>query len=108
MKYNIHITEKAEADIVSALDYIEFNLMNRKADDNLLAVAEKEFNTLSESPYTHQVIDDPILKAWGMRFLQIKNYLAFFAIDEESKTVHIIRFLYGKRNWIHILQNTSI
>lgn len=105
MKYNIHITEKAEADINAALDYIEFNLMNPIAAENLLKILEKDISTLADSPYSHRIIDDPVLNAWRVRFLIIKNYMAFFVIDEDSKTVHVIRFLYGRRNWIHILKN---
>ena len=108
MKYDIHVTEKAEADINAALDYIEFKLMNPQAADNLMAVIEKEINTLSESPYAHQIVDDPVLKKWGFRYLLVKSYIAFFVIDEESKTVYVIRFLYGKRNWIRILKSQVI
>ena len=33
----------------------------------------------------------------------IKNYLLFYVVDENSKTVTVIRFLHGRRNWKSIL-----
>ena len=104
MNYTIHITKKAEADIESAADYIEHTLLNPKAADSLLAFAERKINALSCMPQSHQLIDDAVLKALGIRYLLIKNYIAFYTIDADSKTIHIIRFLYNKRNWIHILK----
>lgn len=105
MNYTLHITSKAEADLNSAVNYIEFTLLNPQAADDLLDKVEKEISKLSHMPQIHKLVDDPILNAWGIRFIVINNYMAFFTIDEQSKTVYIVRFLYGKRNWIEILKN---
>ena len=105
MNYTLHVTRKAEADLNSAVNYIEFTLLNPQAADDLLDKVEKEISKLSHMPQIHKLVDDPILNAWGIRFIVINNYMAFFTIDEQSKTVYIVRFLYGKRNWIEILKN---
>ena len=34
----------------------------------------------------------------------VKNYLAFYVIDDEKQIIHMIRFLYGKRDWLPILR----
>lgn len=108
MNYNLHITKKAEADLNAAADYIEFTLLNPQAADDLLDKAEEEISKLSYMPQTRRIVDDPVLKAWGIRFVLVSSYMAFFMIDEQSKTVYIVRFLYGKRNWIEILRSESI
>jgi plasmid stabilization system protein ParE len=108
LNYAIHITSKAERDLNEALDYIEFNLLNPEASDNLLDKTEEKINELSFMPKKYKTVDDPVLSAWGVRLIIISNYLAFYIIDEDSKTVHIIRFLYGKRNWMSILRNEPI
>ena len=105
MNYTLHITRKAEADLNSAVNYIEFTLLNPQAADDLLDKVEKEISKLSHMPQIHKLVDDTILNAWGIRFIVINNYMAFFTIDEQSKTVYIVRFLYCKRNWIEILKN---
>lgn len=38
--------------------------------------------------------------------LIIENYLTFYTIDHESGTIYVIRFLYGKRDWMKILRTS--
>ena len=104
MTYSVHITNKGEQDIIEAADYIEFTLLNPSAADSLLDAAENEIGKLSFMPEKYPIIDDPVLKKWEIRFIPVKNYLAFYVIDEDTHTVHIIRFLHGKRNWKKILR----
>jgi len=49
-------------------------------------------------------VDDPVLAVWGIRFIRVNNYLAFYTIDEDKKVVIIVRFLYQKSNWNTILR----
>lgn len=99
MSYQVHITSTAEHDIMRAADYIEFTLKNPNAADNLLDAA-----TLADLPQKFHLVDDPVLASWGIRFVIINNYLAFYTIDEEKQTVIIVRFLYQKSNWTAILR----
>ena len=102
MSYHLHITSIAERDISQAADYIEFVLKNPKAADNLLDETDQKINALLPFPLEHPVVEDKLLAAWGIRFIQIKNYLAFYVVGENQVTV--IRFLYTKSNWISILK----
>lgn len=102
MNYNLHITKTAERDLTSAADYIEFTLKNPSASDNLLDLAEEKITNIINYPMSRPVVDDPILSAWGIRYIIVDKYLAFYIIYEN--TIYIIRFLYGKRDWISILR----
>ena len=104
MTYEIYITRAAEKDLNSALDYIEYVLLNPQAADDLLENVEKEIQELSDFPEKYALIDDPVLKAWGVRYTVIKNYLAFYVVSEEEYKVFIVRFLSGKRDWTTILK----
>lgn len=104
MNYNIHITRAAERDLNNAADYIEFVLLNPKDADDLLYEAETKISGLSAFPEKFALVDDVILKAWGIRFTLVNNYIAFYVISEEDQTVYIVRFLYVKRDWITILK----
>ena len=103
MNYSINITRSAEQDLNEADDYIEYVLKNPTAADDLLENVFKKISQLESNPFIHSIADDPVLKAWQIRFVAIKNYLAFYTIDEQEGIVYIVRFLYGKRNWIQIL-----
>ena len=104
MSYQVYITSTAEHDIIQAVDYIEFSLKNPTAADNLLDVVAEQIGSLADLPQKFRLVDDPVLASFGIRFVTINNYLTFFTIDEENKTVIIVRFLYQKSNWTSILQ----
>ena len=105
MNYNIHITAAAERDLAGASDHIEFVLKNPKAADDLLNEAEKQISSLSEYPERYKLVDDPVLASWGIRFVIVNGYLAFYTISEETQRVIIVRFVFQKSNWSTILQN---
>ena len=103
MSYQIHITSAAEQDLINATDHIEYVLKNPKAADDLLLEAEKQINNLSNFPEKHKLVDESILSSWGIRFIVINNYLAFYTIDSDKNLVIILRFLFQKSNWSAIL-----
>jgi plasmid stabilization system protein ParE len=104
MNYNIHITAAAERDLLRAADHIEFVLKNPKAADDLLDEAEKQINSLSDFPKKCRLVDDPVLASWGIRFVIVNGYLAFYVISEEEHAVIVVRFLFQKSNWNAILR----
>ena len=103
MSYDIHITNIAQQDIINALDYIETVLRNPKAADVLFNEAESQINSLSDFPERFHLVDDPVLCSWGIRFIIVNNYLAFYTIDDEKNLVIIVRFLYQRSDWNTIL-----
>lgn len=93
-------------DIKSSSDYIEFSLHNPVAADSLLEELDEELDNLEENPFICAVIDDPVLKAAGLRFSIVKNYLLFYTVSIKEKTITIIRFLNGRMNWRSILRQS--
>ena len=63
---------------------------------------------LAEFPHKFEVVSDKLLALWGIRFTIVMNYLAFYTVDDATQTVHIVRFLYGKSNWITILKTDAV
>ena len=59
-------------------------------------VATEKIGELTQMPEKLQLVDDPVLAVWGIRFIRVNNYLAFYTIDEDKKVVIIVRFLYQK------------
>lgn len=104
MKYKILISSRATDDITSALNYIGNTLLNPQAADDLQTKIEHDIRSLASMPKRYPLIDDPLLASWGLRFMMINNYIAFFTVDDDNKTVNIIRFMYGKRNWRRLLE----
>lgn len=103
MKYSIIVEPSAENDLLEALYYIEFTLMNPDAAERLLDLFEEKVSSLEDMPDRFSLPQDPFFIAWNIRYISCSNYLAFYVINENTHTVHIIRFLYNKRNWRTIL-----
>jgi len=104
MSYRIYITSAAERDLNRAADHITFVLKNPKAADDLLDEAEKQINFLSEFPEKFRLVDDPVLSSWGIRFVIVKGYLAFYTISKEESLVTVVRLLFQKSNWNSVLR----
>lgn len=104
MNYSIYITAAAERDLADASDHISSVLKNPKAADDLLDEAEQKINGLSSFPGKFPLASDPLLASWGIRFIQIKNFYAFFVISKDEQRVTVVRFLYRKSNWKFLLK----
>lgn len=105
MSYILHITATAEKDLNHAADYIEFTLKNPQAADHLLNEVTKQINALLTFPKKHPLAADKLLASWGIRFIKIGNYLAFYIVSEETEQIIVVRFLYEKSNWTSILKH---
>ena len=104
MMYKVIVTEPAQADLKKAVMYIANELRNETAAENLIDEAERAFSSLSDMPERNPVVMDGVLATQDIRMVQIKNYLAFYVVREETQTVSVIRFLYARRDWMNILK----
>ena len=102
--YSLIITSLAAEDIFNTATYIADVLKAPAAANNLLDEIERHEEILEHTPAIYPLVPDEYLAQGGMRFAIIKNYLMFYVINEDEKTVTVIRFLYGRRDWIHMLK----
>lgn len=102
--YTILITPAAKRNIIQATDYITHILKNPTAADHLLQSIQTKVSSLSDIPTRLPLVDEPVLRSWGIRILMIQNYYAFYTVSESRHQVTVIRFLYAKRNWVSLLK----
>ena len=107
MEYTVHVTSAAERDIEYAVDYIDYVLKNPTAAERLFNQIKVKLPSLSLMPYRCALADDPVLALQKIRYIIIGNYYAFYQIDEPTRTVHILRFLYEKSDWKNILKSND-
>lgn len=103
MKHTVVITDPAVQDIREAATYIAKVLKNPEAAERLLNDVEKAVSALSGSPRRHAKVDDPWLGGQGVRFFSVRNYIVFYVIREARRQVVILRFLYGRRDWLALV-----
>ena len=102
-QYRVIITEPAVSDLDEIAEYIISQFFAPMTAMNLIESIESAIMNLSHMPHRCPLVDDERLKAIGYRKLNIKNYISFFTIDENNKTVVIERILFARRDWLHIL-----
>ncbi|GHU50654.1 hypothetical protein FACS1894127_6200 [Clostridia bacterium] len=70
----------------------------------MIAKLKKAMFSLDTSPHSCPLVRDDALAAQGYRGMFVDSYAVFYVIAESEKTVNVSRVLYGRRNWVDLLQ----
>jgi len=101
MPNNIIISDAAYADLDETFSYISIELGSPGAAGRFIDDIFNSIERLGEFPLIGFTPDNDILKMKGYRLLQVDNFIVFY-IPKDNE-VHIIRIIYGRRNWEAIL-----
>lgn len=101
--YEVIVTDIAREELEEIYDYIFNNLCNRIAANNLMNKIEQEIFSLEKNPYKYVEVH---IKHNNevYRELPVDNYVVLYDIDEEYKQVIVYRAIYGKRNYLKIIE----
>jgi addiction module RelE/StbE family toxin len=98
-EYTVQMMPNAERDINHIHDYIAVELDAPRAAAELMIKIENAIMALQDFPKMGPPCQSARLKAKGYRKLVIKNYIAFYIVDDTTKIVLVMRVLYGRRNY---------
>ena len=101
--YKVNITDKAEQDLFDNALYIKEVLHSEVASKNLIDEFYKSIQKLIDFPQRFPIVNNDLLKPFGIRFFQVKNFTVFFNFSETDNQVFILRFIYSRRNWKELL-----
>lgn len=102
-KYKIVFESYALRDLREIVRYIAEILKEPEIAERIHNSIKKQILSLESMPYRHKLIDDEVLNKKEIRKMPVENYLAFYFVKEETKTVHIIRVLYNRREWKNLI-----
>lgn len=102
--YDYVLTETAEPDVDEAFDYIANELMNPDAASAFADELEEKLRELCKMPKTGRTVHNPYLKRDDVRRVLVKNYIAYYLIDEEETNIVVLRVVYNRRNQNNILK----
>jgi len=97
------MTEPATRDLQQISDYIAIELREPATAKKLINKIKEQVMSLVEFPARHALVADERIAAKGIRQLLIDNYIVFYIVSEKDNIVVIIRILYGRREWEHLL-----
>jgi len=106
--YNLLISRLYREDTLSAYNYIKNVLNAPVAAKNLKNEIKEKLIYISKNPTHRPLVYDTYLASLGYRLIRVKNFIIFYIIGDDNKHIKIIRFLYGKRDWINILKETHL
>ena len=101
--YSVNITEPAETDLRDIARYIPSQLNAPTTALNMVRTIREAIAKLETGALLYPLVRDDRLAALGYRPLIIKNYIAFYVVNEKEKTVDVDRILYGRRDWQNLL-----
>jgi plasmid stabilization system protein ParE len=102
-EYRVDVSEPAENDLMDIVNYISADLEAPITAMKMMETIEEALSKLRTMPHGRPKVREERLAAMGYRIEIIKNYIAFFTINEKEKVVDVERILYGRRDWKRIL-----
>ena len=101
--YNVNLTEPAENDLRDIVRYISSQLNAPITALNMMQTIKEALSKLETTALAHPFVRDDRLAHLGYRSLVIRNYIAFYVVNEKKKSLDVDRILYGRRDWRNIL-----
>lgn len=98
MRYNIAVTNQAQADMDEIFNYIAFELQSVQNASGLLDKLEHSILSLAEMPERFQKYSKEPWKSRNLRVMPVKKYLVFYIVDNANHLVTVLRVLYGARD----------
>ena len=103
VKYRVDVSDPAEEDLRDILRYISSQLSAPITALKMVDTIESALTKLANMPESHSLVRDDRLASMGYRRLEVKNYTAFFTINEKEKIVDVERILYARRDWANLV-----
>ena len=104
MIYDIRIMKQAQNDIREIYRYIAEDLQNPDAATRRIMLINEKIQSLKDNPARFPLVQDDYLASKGLRLIVIKTHLVFFIIRQKEQAVSVMRILYGRRDWLHLLR----
>jgi plasmid stabilization system protein ParE len=102
-KYRVCVSEPAEDDLREIVRYISLQLESPQTALEMMETINNNLSKLSDMPYVYPAVRDDRLASMGYRRMSIKNYIAFFTVDENEKVVDVERIIHARRDWASLL-----
>ena len=98
MKYKVNISPEAIKDINGIYEYISQVLYEENIAVKMIKLLQESILSLDEMPNRFKRFDNEPWKSRGVHIMPVKKYLVFYIVDDNKKSVDVIRIIYGSRD----------
>ncbi|MBR1390539.1 MAG: type II toxin-antitoxin system RelE/ParE family toxin [Lachnospiraceae bacterium] len=98
MSYRIEYTSEARQDLRDIYTYIAEKLMVPETAAGQVNRIMDVADGLTEMPFRFSLYEFEPWRSQGLRFVPVDNFILFYQLKKEAKTVYIVRIMYGGRD----------
>ena len=105
MSYTVVITDTAKQDLREIALWIAEQSKDIEIAKHFVNELKEKCKKLDRFPTTGSFPRDRVLKSAGVRFVTHKEYLIFYLIEEESRTVNVMAIFNAKKDYMRVMRN---
>ena len=104
MTYQVKLTDHAVGQIKETVGYISKVLLEPEVARCWSDRLKKEIASLDTMPRRYSLVSEEPWHTEGVRRMPVENFLVYYWVNEETKTVWITAVLYGRQDQISALR----
>ena len=98
MIYKIDYSENSLEDLKNIYEYIAFELFSPITASNQVSRITQAISLLKRTPFMYKSYEEEPWKSKGLHNYTVDNYSIFYLPNKKSKSVIIVRVVYGGRD----------
>ncbi|MCD8107623.1 MAG: type II toxin-antitoxin system RelE/ParE family toxin [Oscillospiraceae bacterium] len=102
--YKVRLSPLAINQMAEIRDYILYQLQNPDAARNLIKKIRADMMKLDQMPERFQLVDEEPWRSRGIRKLIVRNFYAYYWVDEDSSVVYVTAVTYARRDQKGVLE----
>ncbi len=102
-KYELIYSADALEDLRGIYEHIAYSLSAEQTANRLVGRIRKLIESLEILPNRYKYVDWEPWHSKNVHQAPIENYLVYYLVDEEKKTVEVLRIFYAGRNICEIV-----
>ena len=103
-EFSVVIEEPAQKGLREIFEYISNTLIEPQIAKGVMLRIRKAIENLNQMPERHPYYDSEPWRSQGVRRMNIGNFSAFYTVEMESYTVHVLAVIYGRRDISRVLE----
>ena len=96
--YTVRYTPQALDDLRDIYSYLAFSRREPAIAQKLVVRLRKAARSLDTLPARHPIVDWEPWQSMGMHRFPVDNFLLFYLVDADRRTVTLVRIVYGGRD----------
>lgn len=105
--YSVVYSPEAMDDLKEIYAYIAFTLLVPETAEKQVNRIRKEVRSLGFMPSRYSLVDWEPWKSMGMHKVPVDNFVVYYTVNDDSRTVTVIRIFYGGRDVANIVNTEN-